>query len=316
MKTIALILPYWGRFPNYFIFFLESIRRNPSVDLFLYTDNTDCYDYPDNVCVRHISFPGFKEKMQQVFDFPIKHLENPYNLCDFKPAYGYSLRDDLRGYDFWGHCDCDLVFGDIRSFFTDDLLSRYDRFLSRGHLTIYRNNEQTNRAFMELGPGDKGYRKIYQSSSELVWAWDEWGGTSGFWKDERPDRLYDEVIFDDINLSTGHFQSSQKVRFGMDAGKSNFIFKYDHGKLYRVGLARDKLFDEPTCYAHFQKRNLAVDCKDCDFDKYLIVPNRFIDYEEITAEKLRNWGRKRHIYLPYYERRFKNLLRKIKRVLS
>lgn len=157
MKRIALILPYFGKFPNYFQFFLESIRRNPTIDLLLFTDNEFNFDYPSNVHIHDMSFEQFKAKLQTRFDFPLTHLQSPYSLCDFKPAYGYCLQEYLDGYDFWGHCDCDLIFGDIRNILTDNILSRYDRILTRGHLTLYRNDFSTNMAFMDvlLGGGQK-----------------------------------------------------------------------------------------------------------------------------------------------------------------
>lgn len=158
MKRIALILPYFGKFPNYFRFFLESIRRNPTIDLLLFTDNEFNSDYPGNVHIYDMSFEQFKAKLQARFDFPLTHLQSPYCLCDFKPAYGYCLQEYLDGYDFWGHCDCDLIFGDIRSILTDNILSRYDRILTRGHLTLYRNDFSTNMAFMDICGGGKTSR--------------------------------------------------------------------------------------------------------------------------------------------------------------
>ena len=35
----------------------------------------------------------------------------------------------MVGYDFWGHCDMDLIWGDIRNFITEDVLSKYDKII-------------------------------------------------------------------------------------------------------------------------------------------------------------------------------------------
>ena len=43
-------------------------------------------------------------------------VNSPYKLCDYKPVYGLIFDEDLQDYDFWGHCDVDLIFGDIRKF--------------------------------------------------------------------------------------------------------------------------------------------------------------------------------------------------------
>ena len=51
MKKIAIIVPYFGEFPNYFPLFLNSCRYNPTVDWLLVTDIADPVDYPQNVRV-------------------------------------------------------------------------------------------------------------------------------------------------------------------------------------------------------------------------------------------------------------------------
>lgn len=63
-------------------------------------------------------------------------LEKPYKLCDFRPLYGEIFSNYVDGYDFWGYCDCDLIFGDIRKFLTEELLSTKDYLLGMGHFHI------------------------------------------------------------------------------------------------------------------------------------------------------------------------------------
>ena len=65
--------------------------------------------------------------MAGCFDFAIT-LHTPYKLCDYKPAYGEIFAPELSGYDFWGYGDMDLVFGDLRAYFTEDKLRKYDKF--------------------------------------------------------------------------------------------------------------------------------------------------------------------------------------------
>ena len=36
--SIAIVLPYFGKLPNYFPLFLESCRKNPTVNWLFYTD--------------------------------------------------------------------------------------------------------------------------------------------------------------------------------------------------------------------------------------------------------------------------------------
>ena len=48
---------------------------------------------------------------------------------------------------YWGHCDVDLIWGDIRKFVTDDVLTKYKRIFSRGHCSIYENSSEVNAVY-------------------------------------------------------------------------------------------------------------------------------------------------------------------------
>ena len=112
-SRIAFIVPYFGRFPNYFQLWLISCKNNPTVDWYVLTNDQTTFDYPKNVHVIHESFEGMRGRVQSFFDFKLA-IEDPYKLCDFKPAYGEIFAQYLRNYDFWGCCDIDAIFGDIR----------------------------------------------------------------------------------------------------------------------------------------------------------------------------------------------------------
>ena len=68
---------------------------------------------PPNVAVQRCEFGDLAKRIWSLFDFEIS-LERPYKLCDFRPAFGEIFADELAGYDFWGHSDLDLIFGQIR----------------------------------------------------------------------------------------------------------------------------------------------------------------------------------------------------------
>ena len=90
-----------------------------------------------------------KELFQNHYDFPIS-ISAPYKFCDFRPAFGEIFSDYLVGYDYWGHCDVDLIWGDIRKFVTDDVLTKYKRIFSRGHCSIYENSSEVNAFYRTL----------------------------------------------------------------------------------------------------------------------------------------------------------------------
>lgn len=149
MKSIAFVVPWAGHLPPYFQLWLESCRWNSSIDFLLFTDDQTNYNYPNNVKVHYMSFEQMKELFQKQYDFPLS-INVPYKFCDFKPAYGEIFSDYLKGYDYWGHCDVDLIWGGIRKFITDDILMKYKRIFSRGHCSIYQNLPEVNSLYRTL----------------------------------------------------------------------------------------------------------------------------------------------------------------------
>ena len=112
MRKCCFIIPYYGKFPDYFPLFLHTCRWNEDFDWLFVTDidfNGDC---PDNVHWLRMSFDELKGLVQSKFDFKIS-LERIYKLCDFKPTYGYVFEEYLKDYKCWGHCDIDTIMGKI-----------------------------------------------------------------------------------------------------------------------------------------------------------------------------------------------------------
>ena len=52
--------------------------------------------------------------------------EGPYKCCDIKPVMGYLLEDQIKVYDFWGFGDLDVIYGNLREYYTDLLLDNSD----------------------------------------------------------------------------------------------------------------------------------------------------------------------------------------------
>ncbi|MDD3240905.1 MAG: hypothetical protein PHW47_12675 [Lachnospira sp.] len=86
------------------------MKYNPTIDWMIFTDDHGEYPWPSNVIVHYCTFEDFKEMIQRKFEFPIT-LTKPYRLTDFKPAYGYVLQEYISEYEFWGHCDFDVIWG-------------------------------------------------------------------------------------------------------------------------------------------------------------------------------------------------------------
>jgi len=162
MHRILFIIAYIGKFPWYFSYFLHSCRYNLTVDFLIFTDNDDPnLDLPVNVKIIPYSIEQFKTDAAKVLGFEVA-IESGYKLCDFKPAYGTIFADYVKDYDFWGYCDIDVIFGNIRAFMTDELLNTHDVISARhdylsGCFALYRNQLY----FSELFKQSKSYRKVF-----------------------------------------------------------------------------------------------------------------------------------------------------------
>src|SRR4028118_2154248 len=110
--SMRLIVPHFGVRPPYLPLVVESMARNPDVHWLIFTAQPIA-DAPPNVTVRVCAFADLVARIRSNFEFPV-WLSQPYKLCDFRPAFGEIFRDELAGYDFWGHCDLDVLFGRIR----------------------------------------------------------------------------------------------------------------------------------------------------------------------------------------------------------
>lgn len=288
---ITLILPYFGKFPNYFPVFMRSCSYNKGVSWLVYTDCDIPSSYPSNIRFIRTSFANFAQRFRDFFDFEIS-LENPYKLCDYKVSYGEVLQKDLAGSDYWGHCDCDLVFGDFTQFVTAEVLSKYNKIFTRGHLTIYHNDPETNSFYRNIKHID--YKIIYQNPRSF--AFDEWPGVSRVWK-EIGLPYYDELCFDDIQVghhvfyptkrdgsANGPYHEGNKNEADRYKKMRNITYLFDKGKLYRRYFIDGHLEKEEILYAHFQKRRLKMESGVEDADKFVIVPN------EIGLSKKMEYG--------------------------
>jgi len=161
-KSLALLVCYCGKLPWYFKYFINSCKYNPTVDFYVITnDTTWAYPLPANVRIIYKTLEDISLLASTKLGFEVA-IKDGYKLCDFKPAYGFIFSDILGKYDFWGHCDLDIIFGSIRNFITDTLLEKYDLISVRpewipGCFLLYRNNLKMNTLFQH----SKDYKKVF-----------------------------------------------------------------------------------------------------------------------------------------------------------
>lgn len=167
MKSIVKLIPYFGRWPDWFELYLLSCRYNPDVDWLFFTDCEVPVTAPDNVRFIQISFSDYKDLVSERLGIYF-NPSSPYKLCDLKPAYGYLHYEQIRDYDFFAFGDIDIIYGQIRNFITDDILKRYEvigthrRRLS-GHFSLFRNTERNRNAFLKIS----NWRQLMETDEHI-----------------------------------------------------------------------------------------------------------------------------------------------------
>lgn len=66
-NKICLILPYFGKFNNYFDLWLNSCKYNERIDWHIYTDDHTAFNYPKNVIVHYCLFSDLRKRIQSLF---------------------------------------------------------------------------------------------------------------------------------------------------------------------------------------------------------------------------------------------------------
>ncbi|GFI43488.1 hypothetical protein IMSAGC018_01160 [Lachnospiraceae bacterium] len=241
---VCIIGVYFGTFPDYFDLWLRSAAANHTVDFMIFTD-AKARELPDNVRFLPISFDEIIKRGQGKIDLQIL-LNRPYKCCDLRPAYGLLFSDYLEGYDYWGHCDFDLIWGDIRYFLDKYHLEKYDRFLPLGHLCLYKNTEENNRRFMLSGSNCGNYDYVF--TTEQNCAFDELNGVGQiFLKNGFP--VFHERIFADIAKIYKRYRLALE-----DINYDEQVFFWREGKVYRAYRDGGEIKEDEFIYIHFKER--------------------------------------------------------------
>lgn len=188
-NSLAILVCYIGKLPWYFDYFVHSCKFNTTVDFFIITDDTSYSKLiPPNLKIIHQSLEEINSRATQRLGF-VTNIKQGYKLCDFKPAYGILFSEFITGYDFWGHGDIDVIFGDIRAFITEELLCSLDIISVRhdfltGQFLLFRNNENMNNLFKL----SKDHKKVL--SDEKHYCFDE---TNFQWHGFTEGKAYHEI---------------------------------------------------------------------------------------------------------------------------
>lgn len=262
MKKIALINFYFApKAPDYMDFYISSCAYNPDVDFFVFTNLELQYDYK-NIHIVKMQFEEFAQIIKQTIEKALKEegindeviIKHPYKIADYRPTFGLCFQKWVKDYDFWGYCDLDLVFGNIRKYVTDDLMESFDKLYEHGHFSVIRNTEKCNKMFL------KDYKNSFysvlhmekNSFFEEVYEkkWLPHGGINSIF--EKEGTLYkNRKALCDISFKYGNL-----IDLKNPSGSNRNVFVFEKGKLCRVARLSHSIENEEVFYVHFQKRKL------------------------------------------------------------
>jgi hypothetical protein len=161
---IYKFLVYYGKFPNYFQLYLDSLEINKDIlTVFLITDiDIDSYIVPSNLIYIKLPIQNIRERASKfIFDTyntkvdPEKLIQTNYKLVDFKIVFPILFNDILEKYnisnkDYVGWGDCDIIYGKFSNFI--DLKNNNYEILGgwHGHFTAIKNTKSFKNNFINI----------------------------------------------------------------------------------------------------------------------------------------------------------------------
>lgn len=320
--SVCIIGVYFGTLPQMFPIWLKSCAWNPTIDFLMVTDQK-IIDYPKNVHIIQSNLKDFKQSAEKMFGFNIS-LERPYKLCDFKPAFGYLLQEHISEYEYWGICDFDTVWGDIRAFIEKYEYRKYDKFLPMGHLMLYRNNQECNMRFMLEGSSVGSYKTVFTSSNSMLF--DEVLGMGEIYRkhgfSEFTDNIYADIAceYHRMRLTVKPILCNNVYNKYFSSRESNAvhqIFAWKQGKIYRIYWQQGIKYQDEYIYIHLQKRNM-INFVDEQANEFIIVPNCVINasIDTIKEDDAQIYNTYRGKVYEFVERLMYEFRRKLKNLMN
>lgn len=288
---VGLITVYFGNIPAFFEPFLCSCGWNPEFDFIVFCDHEIPYSVPDNVQVIHITQRGFINLVNKKLEVHLPNIR-PYKNCDFKPAFGAIFENYLAEYDFWGFCDSDLVLGNLSEFIKDEMLEKYEKLFTYGHLALIKNNKECTLMFRKNTVNSNNFETVIKTDKNLIFD-EENGITEKFVDCGRP--VYTRRICCDGCMDVSRFRINSKMKhkiiqpgnpYWKNNEKKNYkyqAFCVDCGKTYKVYFnnAYDKQVKKVD-YGYIHKLELSgrLDLG----SRYLIAKEVFLENDDFFTK--------------------------------
>ncbi len=268
MRTALIIAVYFGPLPKWFPLWCESCRRNPEFDWLLIGDHLPPQpELPANIKRLPIDLQGLRDSFAAKMGFE-PCIPAAYKICDFRPAFGFLFAEQLEGYRFWGFCDLDVLFGRLGHCITPSILARYDRILSRGHLSLIRNTPELREAYRWPYDGPD-YREIFTRPTSYIF--DEWPGLHKILTQHNKPQYCDEIVAD-IDPEHPTFNLTRHENYPQQA----FVWRDGRVEQLFVDPNSGQVQCREFVTIHFQKRTLPCSLREMPEGGVAITPRGIV----------------------------------------
>lgn len=299
MHKILVIIPYFGRLPNYFQAFLNSCRNSAILDFLLLTDDQSLYEFPENFKVIYQDFDQLKNIIHLKFG-KSAYADLPYKLCDYKSLYGYLFEEHLQDYQFWAHSDIDLLFGDVDSFLKKINYEEYDRVFPHGHFSIYKKDTSIMKLFLSNPANNfpQFFDFNFVKKTTYPCHFDEIA--ANIILKENNKKFFEKSFHANTHVLLYNFL------IGGGNSKVPELMVYENGKIFQL-QKKDQLIERHEyMYIHLQGKKLTTNYVTAS-DSFIICRDGFID---ATPEELD------HYFLKYGDLQDKHLQEAYSRALN
>ena len=309
--SIILIVPYFGEWPVWFDAFLVSVKHNPTISWLCPTNCDIPSVHPENISFIKTDLTDLNLKVNKVVNANVPLT--PRKFCDLKPAYGKIFQEYISEYDFWGFTDLDIIWGNIRKFINNEILTSNDIISSRknaisGHFTIIRNDEYFNNLFMQI---PEYHEKLMVSKIQVC---DEFHFT---------ELLKDEVEKNNSKIAIYWPKVLLNEERKIDSHQDYHLDRW----LWRNGMVFNTISNKEVMYLHFINWKVTMVKNEVRYEQP--VDHFFISYNGIHCKKhsrlqilinqlknivfgywVNDWKRKKKAKLVSFIKRIRSLLNK------
>ena len=211
------------------------------------------------------------------------------------------FKDYIKDYDYWGHCDLDLIWGNLEKTFIDNKIYLFDKFFTLGHLSLYKNTPEVNIRILEKG-GKFDYSEIY-STNEVLRADEMWGIIPIYLNNGYP--FFKKKLFSDITimrkrytLACNSYEKGEKL-----VNYKHQVLFWKEGSIYRAGINGKNIVIDEFSYIHFQQRdNYSVSFDEHNVKSFFITSKGFVPFEfPLTRTIVKKYGGYRGAILEWWE---------------